>query len=83
MLVVARLPFRCSGLGTRLHLGAVDKVDRRIEDDLISGLDSAVHFHPGAEIALDSHLADLHPAAADDERQLRSVTVEDERVGRH
>jgi hypothetical protein len=51
LLAFARLSVWCSGLEARLHLAAVVKVDRRIEDHLISRLYPAVHFHPRAQIA--------------------------------
>jgi hypothetical protein len=52
-----RLSVCCCGLGARLDLAAVDKVDWRIEDHLIASLESGVHCYPGAQIALYSHLA--------------------------
>jgi len=65
-----------------MYLAAIDEVDRRIDDQLISGLDPTDHFHPGAQIALHSYFADFHRAIGDN-CDLHSVAVEDERIGRH
>src|SRR6266853_7056978 len=43
-LTAGRRSAWCSGLGASLHLASIDKIDRRIEDHLISRLDPGVHF---------------------------------------
>jgi hypothetical protein len=80
-LTVARLRVWCSRLGANLHRAAGNKVDRGIEDDLISCFDSGVHFYARPEIALHSHLADFHLAIAND-RHLNSIAIEDDGIGR-
>jgi hypothetical protein len=42
-----KLSVLCIGLGANLHLAAIEKIDRWIEDHPISRLDSAVHFVTG------------------------------------
>src|ERR1700733_8512664 len=60
-----------------LHLAAVDEIDWRVKDHLISRLHSGVHFDACAQIALHPDFADLHRAVAR-HRDLHSVAVEDD-----
>src|ERR1700687_2392493 len=77
--ILTSLCARCLRHG--LNLAAVDERDGRIEDHLIPRLDAAIHFDPGAEIALHFHLAELRLSIVDD-GYLHSVAVEDDRIGR-
>src|ERR1700751_1587659 len=64
------------------NLAAIDERDRRIEDHLVPRLDPAVDLDPCAEIALCFHLAELSLTVVDN-RDLHSLAVEDDRIGRH
>ena len=66
----------------RLHLAAVSKIDRWVEDDLVTRLDSVTDVDRGPEIARDRDFAEMRRAVFQN-GNAESVSIEDDGLGRN
>lgn len=61
---------------------AIGKIDRRIEDQLVTVFDAVAHLNTGAEIAHHVYLVKAGETVFDD-RDIETVAVEDNRASSH
>src|SRR3954452_12151706 len=71
------------GVGwANLHLLALDQIDGRVEDHLIAVADAVAHLDLFSQITYDRYFPQVNDAVFD-HGDLRSISVENDRVGRH
>src|SRR5258708_38808197 len=73
---------RRAGVRLWAHFDAIGEIDWRTKDDMLARPPSGIHFHPRAEIARHSNVADLG-LVVPDHCDLKTVAVEDEGLCRN